>query len=221
MMDEQEFEKLVWNIKKFGLLVPIDVDKDGVVLDGRCRYCACRVAGVVEPKFRTVETDDPVSFVLRANVLRHHRTPSQVAVTDALFAQDYPDHPCVLSEAARVVAFGGVLLDQVVQGALSLAAAYEEVLRREAEATRWKNSIARLQEMAPLLVLQTQEGDLTLEQAEDKIGNHVQALCAVSRHLLTDIRLTPALKLPYGETRRGASPTDEQPPASSVMGGRP
>ena len=49
LMDKAELKELAADIKKNGLIAGIVRDKDGVILDGRNRLAACRVAGV-EPR---------------------------------------------------------------------------------------------------------------------------------------------------------------------------
>ena len=76
-LDEEHLDELAADIKAHGLQVPIEL-LDGLIIDGRRRYLACgRVK--VEPEFRNVKTDDPVSYVLSLNLQRRHLTTSQAA----------------------------------------------------------------------------------------------------------------------------------------------
>jgi hypothetical protein len=52
---------------------------DGEILDGRNRYRAAQAAGVNCPT-RTYDGDDPVSFVVSANLRRRHLNASQRAM---------------------------------------------------------------------------------------------------------------------------------------------
>jgi hypothetical protein len=78
------FEELVVSIQEIGQQEPI-VLLDDKILDGRCRYNACLAAGV-EPVFTPFRGDDPVRFVLAANVHRRHLSESQRAMIGAKIA---------------------------------------------------------------------------------------------------------------------------------------
>jgi hypothetical protein len=78
------FDELVQSIKDEGLRERI-VLHDGAILDGRNRYDACLVAGV-EPVFVPFRGDDPVRFVLAANIHRRHLSENQRALIAAKLA---------------------------------------------------------------------------------------------------------------------------------------
>ncbi|AEP36205.1 ParB N-terminal domain-containing protein [Taylorella asinigenitalis] len=78
VIEGEEFYKLVDDIKVNGLLQPITLYHNKI-LDGRNRYRACVKAGV-EPKYITYDGNNPVAFVLSANLHRRHLKPSQTAV---------------------------------------------------------------------------------------------------------------------------------------------
>ena len=78
-MNPDEFNDLVSDIEKNGLLESIWLDKDGVIIDGRNRYSACLKAGI-EPTFRTWEGQGSlIEFVVSLNLKRRHLTASQKA----------------------------------------------------------------------------------------------------------------------------------------------
>jgi ParB-like nuclease domain len=83
-MEGAAFDELVASIRAIGLQEPIMV-LDGAILDGRNRYNACLAAGV-EPVFTPFRDDDPVKFVIAANVHRRHLNESQRAMIAAKLA---------------------------------------------------------------------------------------------------------------------------------------
>ncbi len=72
---------LAADIKTHGLREPI-VLLDGQVLDGRNRLAACKLAHV-EPRTKEIRCNDPLAFVLSANLHRRHLDESQRAMVGA------------------------------------------------------------------------------------------------------------------------------------------
>jgi hypothetical protein len=75
-MNKAELEELADDIKKKGLIAEIVRDENGLILEGRNRLEACRIAGV-EPRFGKYLGNDPVGFIVSANIHRRHLTPTQ------------------------------------------------------------------------------------------------------------------------------------------------
>lgn len=82
MLPEDELQELADDIRTNGLHEPLwvwhDPDRGAVLLDGRNRLAACKLAGV-QPKTRTYTGDDPVGFVWTENYHRRHLTAGQKA----------------------------------------------------------------------------------------------------------------------------------------------
>jgi uncharacterized protein (DUF4415 family) len=84
MMKDDELDALAADIKANGQQQPIAVHRD-LVLDGRNRLAACSRAGV-NPIYQEVETDNPIAFVISANIHRRHLTTRQRAAIAAELA---------------------------------------------------------------------------------------------------------------------------------------
>jgi hypothetical protein len=83
MMTDEELANLAADIKANGLIHPIIVDKDGVLLDGRNRSVACEIADI-EPAVVVFEGDDPRAYIIASNIARRHMSKGQQAIAVAM-----------------------------------------------------------------------------------------------------------------------------------------
>ena len=206
-MTDNEFVGLVWSMKRSGLLDPIVVDGD-ILIDGRCRLVACRVAGV-EPRFKPFQYDgDPAdkeedieSYIFSVNFMRQDFNPSQRLVYDALIVTrnpDLADHFHDLSEEALLVARHPALAKNVTHFGASLRDAYNEAIVREEEdrqreADRQRLDLLRVE--SPFAAALVDEGTLKLDQgiaraeqmaAAPLLDEHVRVIRALGRRMMTD-----------------------------------
>jgi len=80
MMDGEPLAQLVEDIKLNGLRTAITVDRDGVLMDGRCRLEALELAGMdFQPEVETYDGDDPFAWIISKNAHRRHLTKQQRA----------------------------------------------------------------------------------------------------------------------------------------------
>ena len=78
-LSDEDLQSLADDIKKNGQLQPITT-LDGMILDGRNRLLACKIAKV-EPRFEEwTGTGSPLEWAISANLHRRHLTASQRAV---------------------------------------------------------------------------------------------------------------------------------------------
>ena len=84
LMEGEEFTRLIEDIRVNGLIHPI-VRYNNEILDGRNRYRACEIAqrGL---RFTDYTGDDPLGYVLAANLNRRHLTESQRAMVASKLA---------------------------------------------------------------------------------------------------------------------------------------
>lgn len=73
----RDFDNLVDSIKEHGLLVPICINQDRQLLDGRSRLMACRVAGVAIAADDVKVTEHTAEAIAQSNVARRHLTVDQ------------------------------------------------------------------------------------------------------------------------------------------------
>ena len=90
MMQEDQLQELAADIKKNGLIQPVWLYQ-GMILDGRNRWAACKIAGV-EPKTKEYTGDEPTAFAVSLNDKRRHMNKGSLAAVAAelepFFAED-------------------------------------------------------------------------------------------------------------------------------------
>lgn len=168
-MTDKELEGLAEDIKEHGLRDPI-VMQDGRLIDGQNRLRACELAGV-EPEFmQLAEEEDPISYILSANVLRRFMTKGQRAMALAMV---YPEPEKggrgkegklakslgefsgeSVRQARAVLAHSPDLARAVVAGAERLSLAYEEVRPDRGE------SVTEVAREAPAQPARSRKADL-------------------------------------------------------------
>ena len=83
MLPKEQLQDLAADISEHGQVYPIMTDSDGVLLDGRNRLAACKLAGV-KPKVEVWSGDNPLDYILSVNVHRRHVKRSTVAMAVAI-----------------------------------------------------------------------------------------------------------------------------------------
>ncbi|MGW3556425.1 plasmid replication/partition related protein [Streptomyces sp. NPDC000963] len=209
MLGKDELLDLAESIKKEGLRKAIVLDSDGVLLDGRNRLAACKIA-VVEPRFTTYTGDNPRAFILSSNIYRRHLSKGQQAMITAMacsvsghslrdLAKTHSLSRTRLSAANVVLAYSPDLAEQVRVGTFPLDAAYDIAREHKAKAAVLQEKRDRLREQAPDLAQLVTEGHLTLGEAiatleERQEDNRIRKQIADADELhLADGHTTPPL----------------------------
>lgn len=153
LIEGQEFEELVKDIKENGLQQPIWTYKNKII-DGRNRYRACKKAGV-EPRYQEWDGKGSlVAFAVSLNVKRRHLTSSQLSVI-ALGVEKQ------LSEEAADRQNLGQKIDQGLSGRSAHQAA--DMLGTNHE---YVSTAKRIEKEAPELIPHITEGTLTIPDAK-------------------------------------------------------
>jgi ParB-like chromosome segregation protein Spo0J len=178
MLGEDELADLAADIEANGQQVPIMLDAAGkLIVDGRNRLAACKIAGV-EPWFDQLkEGEEPAAFIVSANLQRRHMTAGQRAMALAMI---YPEAAKLrrsglsvterqnvtaerLSLARLVLRYGpDDLAPEVLAGSRSLDDAYTEAKKRRDDRETKDDKMATLRAEAPEIADLVTEGTLTL-----------------------------------------------------------
>ena len=78
-MADAEYAALLAYIRRRGLLTPLDVTAEGIVLDGRHRLQAARELALERVPVRIVAPTDEVEYIMQAALSRRQLSPSQRA----------------------------------------------------------------------------------------------------------------------------------------------
>ena len=184
MLADDELNELAADIAERGLLHPVVLDSDGLVLDGRNRLAACERAGI-EPSFVTYDGEDAGGYALAVNLQRRNLNKGQQAgvllragtyLEDKYGREDAEVHGITqqyISKARVVDRYLPALLDQVISGAKPLTEAYAEAQKRKQADDSDAARMVRLQEEAPDLAALVTEERLTLAEAITALNGRV------------------------------------------------
>lgn len=115
LLESKALDELAADIKEHGQRQKITL-LDGKILDGRNRFMACKKAGI-KPETCKFTGDDPLAFVISANMHRRHLTVEQRAIAGAriaTFQQGDNQHTArAVSSQAQVAEQMGVSTDSI------------------------------------------------------------------------------------------------------------
>lgn len=172
MMTDSEIKDLGADIKANGQNRPILV-LDGLILDGRNRYEACKRAGV-EPKLQTWAGPSPTAMVLSENLRRRHLTVDQRALIAmealAMFTAEAKVRQRAaggdLRSADRLPPRGG---KRSAEPAARSPTAAEQAAQTTGVSARSVERARRVQVAQPKILDRVRSGEITLKQAEKAV----------------------------------------------------
>lgn len=152
-----DIKELAADIAENGLQFPIII-YEGKILDGRHRYEACSIAKI-KPRFENYHGDDPMSFVLSANLRRRHLTDGQRAMIAAKMAN--------MKQGERTDTIGS-------NGGSEPSVNYPKVSQSEAAealdvSTHSVGKAAKILDASPKLTKQVEAGKISLNAAHKQV----------------------------------------------------
>lgn len=183
VMEEEELEELAADIKINGLKQPLvvaEVDGQMMLIDGRTRRMACLALGII-PGYVLLDGQDPVAYIMSANIHRRHMTKGQRAmvmarlletskVTQQTASKQADISQQRISQARTILKHAPDLADSVISGFLPLDNAYEEARIRKGRADTYESRFNALKAEAPDLAELVVEERLGLEEAQVALG---------------------------------------------------
>lgn len=179
MLSDAELDEFAADIKSKGQLEPITVTPEGLILDGRNRYEACRRAGVSPKCEEWHVAGSPTAWVLSRNLHRRHLTTDQRALialeAEAMFAAEAKqrmqagggDRKSEKAKADRVAPRGATRSRPETEPKKGKAA--EQAAHATGASARQVERAKRLQNQRPELLPRVKSGELTLKQAEKQL----------------------------------------------------
>lgn len=181
MLPDDELQELAADIKTNGLKEPIvvaEVNGETVLVDGRNRREACRLAEVA-PSTRQLNGEDPVAFILSSNIHRRHMTKGQRAMAVAMI---YPDPAKLkrgsslpsseqafsqqyLSQARAVLKHKPEVARDVLNGHPTLADAFKDVQDEMKESDGEQEKRKKLAKEAPDFYRRMMDNEISLDEA--------------------------------------------------------
>ena len=155
LMQGTEFEALKSDIKEHGLVEPIWLDKNGLIIDGRNRHRACLEIGI-EPKFKTYEGADILNFAISMNLQRRHLNETQRAIIASRIAN---------------MQVGGTGSNQYISKSANLpnSISQAEAAKKLNISERMIRTVKAIESTAPELIERMESGKMTANEAQKEL----------------------------------------------------
>ena len=174
MMQEDQLQELAADIKKNGLIQPVWLYQ-GMILDGRNRWAACKIAGV-DPKTKEYTGDEPTCFAVSLNDRRRHMNKGSLAAVAAelepFFAEDAKRRQKLSikarDEKGRATPVMAIL-PQVVQEKPA-PVARNEAAKSVGVGERYVQDAKKIRTEAPEVFQRLKAGKMTLQDAKREVA---------------------------------------------------
>lgn len=183
LMSDDEMTGLIEDIRSHGLREPIWLHPDGRIIDGRNRYRAC-TEGAVKPVFRTWSGEGSlIDFVLSLNLHRRHLNQSQKALVALRVEEQYA------AEAKERQGQRTDLADDIPE-ILPESPTVRESRERAGKAVgvsgRYVSDAKRVAEQAPDLMPKIESGDMSVNEAKQRVASKPKSKRASNRQPLPE-----------------------------------
>jgi site-specific DNA-methyltransferase (adenine-specific) len=159
MLSSHELDEMTDSIKRDGLITPCTKQGD-VLLDGRSRLAACKIAGV-NPRFVEYHGDSPVAFIIASNLVRRHLDKGQKIA----LALEIEPHFAAEAKKRQRGGQGGVLLVENVPQAKSRDQAADAV----GLSGKLVSAAKAIREADPVRFEKVKQGKLSVAKAKKEI----------------------------------------------------
>lgn len=172
MMDEEKLHELAEDIRHNGQLVPVWL-YEGKILDGRNRWAACQLAGVV-PKTQPYTGNEPTAFAVALNDRRRHMNKGALAAVAAelepFFAEDARRRQREAGGDKKSITAKS-LVEKIPQAiARQLPKARDEAARSVGVNDRYVSDAKKVKAEAPEVFEQLKAGKITLQDAKREVA---------------------------------------------------
>ncbi len=211
MMADDELQELAEDISANGLREPLvvaEVEGKTMLIDGRNRRAACKIAGV-DPSTRALHGEDPTAYVLSANIHRRNLTPGQRAMAVAMLRPEPEKRgrgnkrtingefseisQQRLSDARAVLKHSHELAEAVMHGEKPLQAALKEARHSQGGVRNDRTRLTKLRDERPDLAELVSTEAMSLDEAVKKVADEAeerkQQRWAATRNIIDSIRM--------------------------------
>jgi len=172
-----DFDQLADSVKAHGLLRPIEINDDDEIVDGRSRIQAIAAAGFkLTPKDFVVTKTDPFAIARSNNARRHLTEDQKVMAAERLLQKEEELSAQRKAEGAKKcreskkLSLGTESVPSESEPKKRQPRAKDKVAAATGVSRDKLTAAAKLRKAAPEIAVKVEQGEMSLEEAEDKVG---------------------------------------------------